>query len=205
MSDRRAIGRSDIQSFASDSFTLAAVLRGLRKRALLTQEELASRAGLSTRTVSNLESGRIRQPRSKSVILLADALNLAEPDRMILSEIASGRLPSSTHRQSPRTGPPPRCGTSGVPVLGEQCGNHSERGQAFAAARAVLTVYVMRRTSIRLGNLFCPACFVRYSHKQRSSLCKTLLYLTAFGDRRGRLIVYKHRRYAANRLLSESL
>jgi transcriptional regulator with XRE-family HTH domain len=43
----------------------------------LTQEELAERAGLATRTLSNLESGRIRRPHSRSLHKLASALGLS--------------------------------------------------------------------------------------------------------------------------------
>jgi tetratricopeptide (TPR) repeat protein/transcriptional regulator with XRE-family HTH domain len=54
-------------------------LRGLRREAGLTQEEAAERAGLSARTVSNLELGRSRRPYPRSVRLLAGALGVPEP------------------------------------------------------------------------------------------------------------------------------
>jgi tetratricopeptide (TPR) repeat protein/transcriptional regulator with XRE-family HTH domain len=54
-----------------------AVLRRRRIAARLTQEELAARAGLSTRSVSQLERGRVRHPRPESVRLLGNALGLA--------------------------------------------------------------------------------------------------------------------------------
>jgi tetratricopeptide (TPR) repeat protein/transcriptional regulator with XRE-family HTH domain len=53
------------------------LLRSHRLGALLTQERLAERAGVSQRTVRELERGRVRQPRGDSVRLLADALALA--------------------------------------------------------------------------------------------------------------------------------
>lgn len=53
-------------------------LRRHRESAGLTQEELAERAGLATRTISNLESQRIRRPHSRSLQKLADALDLTE-------------------------------------------------------------------------------------------------------------------------------
>ena len=40
---------------------LGALLATYRKRAWLTQEQLAERAGLSVRTVSNLEADRVRR------------------------------------------------------------------------------------------------------------------------------------------------
>jgi tetratricopeptide (TPR) repeat protein/transcriptional regulator with XRE-family HTH domain len=50
-------------------------LRPFRLRALMTQEELAFKAGVGVRTIRDIESGRIR-PQSKTVRLLAKALGL---------------------------------------------------------------------------------------------------------------------------------
>jgi tetratricopeptide (TPR) repeat protein/transcriptional regulator with XRE-family HTH domain len=58
------------------------LLRAHRQRALLTQEQLAERAGVSARTVRELERGRVRRPRGDSVRLLADALGLAGEIRL---------------------------------------------------------------------------------------------------------------------------
>jgi transcriptional regulator with XRE-family HTH domain len=41
---------------------LAALVRGWRERALLTQEQLALRAGLGVRTIRRLESGSSTRP-----------------------------------------------------------------------------------------------------------------------------------------------
>lgn len=46
-----------------------------------TQEELAGRAGVSVRTLRDLEHGRVRQPRARSVRGLADALGLPAAER----------------------------------------------------------------------------------------------------------------------------
>jgi transcriptional regulator with XRE-family HTH domain len=59
----------------------AAVLRSLRTRAGLTQEELAGAAGLSPRAISDLERGVVRVPHKDTVRLLADALRLTGPAR----------------------------------------------------------------------------------------------------------------------------
>jgi predicted ATPase/transcriptional regulator with XRE-family HTH domain len=48
----------------------------LRRMLGLTQEALAERSGISVRTIRNLEGGRTGRPRSASVTLLADALDL---------------------------------------------------------------------------------------------------------------------------------
>ena len=53
------------------------LLRAHRLHALLTQEQLAERAGVSSRTIRELERGRVREPHMDSVRLLADGLALA--------------------------------------------------------------------------------------------------------------------------------
>jgi transcriptional regulator with XRE-family HTH domain/tetratricopeptide (TPR) repeat protein len=57
------------------------LIRNRRIAAGLTQEELAERAGLGVRTISDIERGRIGRPHRRSVELLCDALGLAEPGR----------------------------------------------------------------------------------------------------------------------------
>lgn len=83
--------------------TLAALLRALREQALLTQEQLAERAGLSVGTVQGLEAGRIHRPRSGSVRLLAEALELSAPQRELLIAAARGEvsLPSKASSITP--------------------------------------------------------------------------------------------------------
>lgn len=59
-------------------------LRRLRETAGLTQEELASRAGLSPNAISALERGARRRPYPHTVRSLADAPGLAEDERAAL-------------------------------------------------------------------------------------------------------------------------
>jgi len=56
-------------------------LRWHRMAAGLTQETLAARASLSVRGLSDLERGARRAPHSETVVLLADALDLAGAER----------------------------------------------------------------------------------------------------------------------------
>jgi transcriptional regulator with XRE-family HTH domain len=61
-------------------------LRRLRKAAGLSQEELASRAGLSAKAISSLERGARKRPYPHTGRSLADALELAEDERASLLE-----------------------------------------------------------------------------------------------------------------------
>ena len=70
------------------------LLRQLRAEAALTQEELAEAAGLSPRSVSDLERGINRTARRDTADLLAGALGLAEPARALFVAAARGRAPA---------------------------------------------------------------------------------------------------------------
>ena len=67
-------------------------LRRLREAAGLTQEELASRAGLTAKAVSMLERGERKRPYPHTLRSLADALELSEEERAILT----GAIPRRT-------------------------------------------------------------------------------------------------------------
>jgi transcriptional regulator with XRE-family HTH domain len=71
----------------------AGLLRQLRVEARLTQEELAESAGLSPRSVSDLERGINRTARKDTALLLAGALGLAEPLVALFVAAARGRAP----------------------------------------------------------------------------------------------------------------
>ncbi len=68
------------------------MLRQLRGRARLTQEELAEAAGLSQRAVSDLERGIHRTAHKDTAVLLADALGVAGPVRELFVAAARGRV-----------------------------------------------------------------------------------------------------------------
>ena len=83
------------------------VLRHLRLRAGLTQTELGERAGLSHRTISDLERGTRRKTYSSTVKLLAKALELSseEASRLDASvDRSRGTTPSTpAHHDRRRT------------------------------------------------------------------------------------------------------
>jgi transcriptional regulator with XRE-family HTH domain len=70
--------------------SFAGLLRQLRTHAGLTQEELADRATLSVRSVSDLERGINLTARRDTTRLLADALNLTGPARTMFEAAARG-------------------------------------------------------------------------------------------------------------------
>ncbi len=77
------------------ALSFAGLLRQLRAEAALTQEELAEAAGLSPRSVSDLERGINRTARLDTTRLLADALGLAGPVRVAFVAAARGEAPAA--------------------------------------------------------------------------------------------------------------
>src|SRR5438874_10161880 len=74
------------------------LLRRLRLRAALTQEELAERSGLSVEAISALERGVRRHPRRATLALLAGGLELETAEREAF--VAPPRLPGRGPRQA---------------------------------------------------------------------------------------------------------
>src|SRR6516164_9364529 len=74
--------------------SFAVLLRQLRTKALLTQEELAEAASVSPRSISDLERGINRTARKDTAFLLAGALGLAEPARSLFVAAARGKAPA---------------------------------------------------------------------------------------------------------------
>jgi transcriptional regulator with XRE-family HTH domain len=87
--------------------SLGRLVRAHRGRLRLTQEELAERAGLSERTLRNLEGGRIRRPYPDTIRRLADALQLAGRHRDQLEAAARGVAPEIAPEPTPPSLLPP--------------------------------------------------------------------------------------------------
>jgi tetratricopeptide (TPR) repeat protein/transcriptional regulator with XRE-family HTH domain len=75
--------------------SFAGLLRQLRYRARLTQEELAEAAGISPRSVSDLERGVNRTAHKDTALLIADALGLTDRVRSVFVLAARGRATAS--------------------------------------------------------------------------------------------------------------
>jgi tetratricopeptide (TPR) repeat protein/transcriptional regulator with XRE-family HTH domain len=84
-----------MEPVAEPALSFAGLLRQLRSEARLTQEELADAAGLSPRSVSDLERGINRTARKETGGLLADALSLTGPVRVLFVAAARGRAPAA--------------------------------------------------------------------------------------------------------------
>ena len=90
-----------------ESISFGDLLRRYRKLAELTQEELAERAHLSVRGISDLERGARRAPRSDTLALLIDALGLVGSGRTEFEAAArpSDELPDSRRPRCSERGP----------------------------------------------------------------------------------------------------
>src|SRR5690349_15991593 len=66
------------------------LLRRYRQRALLTQDDLAARTGLSARTIRRLETNQLRRPRTATIRALAGQLGL-QPTEQAELEAAPDR------------------------------------------------------------------------------------------------------------------
>jgi non-specific serine/threonine protein kinase len=84
----------------SNSF--AALLRLHRQMAGLSQAELAERAGLSQRAISDLERGMRQAPYPATIRHLAESLGLSEDERIALMQ-ASGRVRAQAKADAPST------------------------------------------------------------------------------------------------------
>ena len=95
--------------------TFGAILRELREARGLTQEELAARAGLTAKAVSALERGERKRPYPHTVRSLADALELSEQERTVLTEAIPGEATMPRYPSRPRLRIRPPCPRLSLP------------------------------------------------------------------------------------------
>jgi transcriptional regulator with XRE-family HTH domain len=107
---------------ADDGPGFGARLRKYRVAAGLSQQELAEKSGLTSRTISGLERGRTSAPYRNSLYRLADALELREQARAEFIAAASRRLASVTTgaRSGPRKHDAPAPGSGNARVVPRQ-------------------------------------------------------------------------------------
>lgn len=87
---------------------LGTLLRRLRTRSGLTQEQAAERSGVSVRTIRRLETGKSSDHRLGTLNLLADALEAGPEDRQRLAALLAGtRTDAAPGPPEPLPGPPP--------------------------------------------------------------------------------------------------
>ena len=89
----RAVGGDAAVMAEQATSGLAGLLRQLRAEARLTQQELAKAAGVSPRSVSDLERGINRTARQDTAVRLAGALGLAEPGPVAVRRGGPGAHP----------------------------------------------------------------------------------------------------------------
>ncbi len=81
--------------------SFGAKLRELREAAGLTQEELASKAGLTAKAVSALERGERKRPYPHTVRSLAEALSLSDEERaFLLAAVPRAALPNRSSAEA---------------------------------------------------------------------------------------------------------
>ena len=81
------------------------LLKRLRIAGQLTQEELAERAGVSARLISDLERGVVQRSRRDTVEMLAVALELEETEKATFAAL-SRRKPAAPAREQAASAPP---------------------------------------------------------------------------------------------------
>ncbi|MFB9903673.1 helix-turn-helix domain-containing protein [Allokutzneria oryzae] len=111
-----------------DTTTFGDFLRFYRLRSSMTQEELSERTGISVRTISDMERGRVRNPQRRTVELLVNGLELVEEEASEFAEVARAGRRMAVAADKP--GPPdvPQVGAACAlpPVLIELTGRDAE-------------------------------------------------------------------------------
>lgn len=119
---------------------LADLVYRFRSAAKLSQEALAERAGVSARTISDLETGFAKTPRLVTILLIAEALSLDDSDRARL-RAAVRKPPARERAEAPDE-------ASSLPPLRPLVGRDTD---AAAAGELLIAPHV------RLVTLYGPA------------------------------------------------
>jgi tetratricopeptide (TPR) repeat protein/transcriptional regulator with XRE-family HTH domain len=162
---------------ASDVFST--LVRTYRRRARLTQEALALRTGLSTRTIRNLEAGSLHRPRHATIRLLSEGLGLNDAESAAFTAAERG----TNHAAE---APSPRARTDTLPAdLADFTGR--SKLVADVCTALVETPTSAGSTPCRLVGLSGPpgvgksALAVRIGHLMRSWFGDGTLYVDMHG------------------------
>src|SRR5689334_13533609 len=117
------------------TLSFAGLLRQLRAGAKLTQEELAAAAGVSPRSVSNLERGINRTAHKDTAVLLAGALGLTGPTAELFVAAARGHVPAAQVLAAEGAGPRPGA-VAGSPYRGLAVFEEQDAGWFFGREAA---------------------------------------------------------------------
>ncbi len=113
------------------------LLRRLRDEAGLTQEELAEAARVSVRAVSDLERGVNRSARRETARMLADALGLTGPARVVFEDAARGRASGDVGQLLAGSGSGPAAARTLPRDVASFTGRDRELARVFDAAARV--------------------------------------------------------------------
>ena len=125
------------------ALSFAGLLRQLRAGAKLTQEELAAAAGVSARSVSNLERGINRTAHKDTAVLLAGALGLTGPAEELFVAAARGTVPAAQVLAAAEGAGPRPAAVTGSPYRGLAV--FGEQDAAFFFGREAATAQVLER------------------------------------------------------------
>jgi predicted ATPase/transcriptional regulator with XRE-family HTH domain len=125
------------------------MLRRYRLGAGLTQADLAERAGISERGVSDLERGARRSPHANTVWRLAQALNLDDATRMALASTVGYRPLPIARALAPHSelGEPGHARGQPRPAIGSEDSTHVFEGRALPRPTPHMTALPVQLSS----------------------------------------------------------
>jgi transcriptional regulator with XRE-family HTH domain len=122
------------------ALSFAGLLRRLRAGAKLTQEELAAAAGVSPRSVSNLERGVNRTAHKDTAVLLAGALGLTGPAGELFVAAARGNVPAAQVLAAAESARPRPGAVTGSPYRGLAAFGEQDAGWFFGREAAAIAL-----------------------------------------------------------------
>src|SRR6266567_523937 len=120
--------------------SFAGLLQRLRAEAKLTQEELAAAAGVSVRSVSNIERGINRTAHKDTAVLLAGALGLTGPAGELFVAAARGNVPAARVLAAVEGAGPRPGALTGSPYRGLAAFGEQDAGWFFGREAAVIAL-----------------------------------------------------------------